>query len=363
MRIGIVGAGQLGQMLGFAGTCLDLEFTYLDPAPDSPASIIGPVLNFPFDSSAGLKQLASSVDVLTYEFENVPVEAIEEIADRVSVYPPPDALRHAQDRLNEKRLFKKLAIPIPAYAVINSEQDIYTAVRSFGLPLVLKTRRLGYDGKGQKMINNKSDITTAYQALSDNPLIAEQWIAFDREVSAIGVRNVDGEITVYPITENWHNEGILRISRAPYISKSITDRANRYLISILDHLRYVGVLALELFVQGDQLFANEFAPRVHNSGHWTIEGAVTSQFENHLRAILNMPLGDTSTVAHAGMINLIGNIPENLASIEDMRVHLHNYGKNPRPDRKLGHITVLADSAPERDRALTKICNEINIHT
>jgi 5-(carboxyamino)imidazole ribonucleotide synthase len=363
MRIGIVGAGQLGQMLGFAGTRLNLEFTYLDPASDSPASIIGPVLNFPFDSSAGLEQLASNIDVLTYEFENVPVEAIEKISNRVDIYPPPDALRHAQDRLNEKRLFEKLAIPIPAYAVINSEQDLYTAAHSFGLPLVVKTRRLGYDGKGQRMINNKSDITTAYQALSDSPLIAEQWIAFDREVSAIGARNVDGEITVYPITENQHSKGILRVSRAPYTSQNIIDRANRYLISLLDDLQYVGVLALELFVQGDQIFANEFAPRVHNSGHWTIEGAVTSQFENHLRAILNMPLGDTSTVAHAGMVNLIGNIPENLASIEGTRVHLHDYGKKPRPGRKLGHITVLADSASERDRELAKICSEVDIHT
>ena len=165
MRIGIIGAGQLGQMLGFAGTRFNLEFTYLDPASDSPASIVGPVLNFPFDSSAGLKQLASSVDVLTYEFENVPVEAIEEIADRVSIYPPPDALRHAQDRLNEKRLFEKLAIPIPAYAVIDSEQDLWTVVRSLGLPLILKTRRLGYDGKGQQMINNESDIATDRRAM------------------------------------------------------------------------------------------------------------------------------------------------------------------------------------------------------
>jgi len=357
MRVGIVGAGQLGQMLGLAGKHLDLEFTYLDPAPEPPARIVGPVLKFPFDSDAGLEQLASLVDVLTYEFENVPVEAIEKIADRVTVYPPPEALRHAQDRLDEKRLFEELGIPVPAYATVDSEQDLGAVVRSLGLPLVLKTRRLGYDGKGQQLISDESDIATACQTLCGRPLIAEQWIAFDREVSAIGARNVDGHIAVYPLTENRHSKGILRTCRAPDASQSITDQAGQYLTRLLDRLNYVGVLALEFFVTGNQLLANEFAPRVHNSGHWTIEGAVTSQFENHLRAILNMPPGDTSAVAHAGMINLIGTMPSNWTSSEGERIHLHDYGKKPKPGRKLGHITVLADSAEERDRKLAKTSN------
>lgn len=357
MRVGIVGAGQLGQMLGLAGKRLDLEFTYLDPAPEPPARIVGPVLKFPFDSDSGLEQLASLVDVLTYEFENVPVEAIEKIADRVTVYPPPEALRHAQDRLNEKRLFEELGIPVPAYAAIDSEQDLRAVVRSLGLPLVLKTRRLGYDGKGQQVLTDESDIATACQALCGRPLIAEQWIAFDREVSAIGTRNVDGHIAVYPLTENRHSEGMLRTCRAPDASRGIADQARQYLTRLLERLNYVGVLALELFVTGDQLFANEFAPRVHNSGHWTIEGAATSQFENHLRAILNMPPGDSSAVAHAGMINLIGTMPGNWISSEGERIFLHDYGKKPRPGRKLGHITVLADSAAERDRKLAETSN------
>ncbi len=353
MRVGIIGAGQLGQMLGLAGKHLDLEFTFLDPASEPPAGIAGPVLRFPFDSDAGLRQLASSVDVLTYEFENVPVEAIEKVADSVNVYPPLEALRNAQDRLLEKKLFESLAIPVPTYAAVDSEEDLRKAANAIGLPLVLKTRRLGYDGKGQVLVVNGSEISAAYEALQGRALIAEQWVDLDREVSAIGARSVAGEIAVYPITENRHRDGILRVSRAPDPSDDIADQAGKYLTALLTRLQYAGVLALEFFVQGNQLLANEFAPRVHNSGHWTIEGAVTSQFENHLRAIRDMPLGDPSAVAHAGMINLIGSMPAALTESEWF--HLHVYGKKPRPGRKLGHITVLADSGAERDQRLAKI--------
>ena len=353
MRVGIIGAGQLGRMLGLAGKRLDLDFTFLDPAAEPPARIAGPVLSFPFDNDAGLRQLASSVDVLTYEFENVPVRAIERIADSVKVYPPPEALEYAQDRLYEKKLFESLAIPVPAYAAVDCEEDLRNAASTIGLPLVLKTRRLGYDGKGQEFVRDESDISAACRRLRGKSLIAEQWVTFDREVSAIGARNVDGEVAIYPLTENRHSEGILRTSRAIDASDGITGRAREYLTELLARLHYVGVMALEFFVQGNQLIANEFAPRVHNSGHWTIEGAVTSQFENHLRAILNRPLGDTAAIAHAGMINLIGIMPA--ASTGGGRVHLHYYGKKPRPGRKLGHITVLADTAAERDRELARI--------
>ena len=353
MRVGIVGAGQLGRMLGLAGRQLDLEFTFLDPAPQAPAGVAGPVLCFPFDSRTGLGQLAASVDVLTYEFENVPVEAIEEVAGNVSVYPPLEALRHAQDRLLEKQLFESLMIPVPSYAAVDSLEDLREAAGVIGLPIVLKTRRLGYDGKGQKLVKSESAISAAYEALQGRPLIAEQWVDLDREVSAIGARNIDGDIAMYPITENQHRDGILRTSRAPDTSEAIAGLAGKYLQKMLERLDYVGVLALDFFVQNDQLLANEFAPRVHNSGHWTIEGAVTSQFENHLRAILNMPLGDTTAIAHAGMVNLIGSMPESMGDIAPG--HLHDYGKAPRPGRKLGHITLLADSAAERDRKLEKI--------
>lgn len=353
MKVGVIGAGQLGRMLGVAGKRLDLEFLYLDPAPDPPARIVGPVLRFPFDSVEGLEQLATHCDVLTYEFENVSVEAIEGIADRVSVYPPPEALRQAQDRLREKKLFERLEIPVPGYVAVDTEHDLQEAVRSLGLPVVLKTRRLGYDGKGQLLLRHECEISPSYRALGGSPLIAERWIAFDREISVIGARSASGTIAIYPVTENVHCDGILRTSCAPLMSAGITDRAVQYLRKLLEHLTYVGVMALELFLLGEQLFANEFAPRVHNSGHWTIEGAVTSQFENHLRAILDMPLGDTAAVAFAGMINLIGSMPP--ASAIDRRFHLHDYGKDPRPGRKLGHVTVLADSAAERDGELDKI--------
>ena len=357
MRVGIVGAGQLGQMLGLAGKRLDLDFIFLDPAPDPPAAVVGPVLRFPFDSDAGLRELASNVDVLTYEFENVPVEAIERVAESVNTYPPTEALRHAQDRLVEKKLFESLAIPVPAYVSINSEEDLRGAAKSIGLPLMLKSRRFGYDGKGQKLIKNESEISAAFDALQAGNLIAEQWIAFDREISVIAARNADGDVAIYPLTENQHSDGILRISRAPGTSNDIARQAKNHVAALLDRLHYVGVLAVEFFVQGDRLLANEFAPRVHNSGHWTIEGAVTSQFENHLRAILNMPLGDTAAISHAGMINLIGRMPTTLTGCG--RYHLHDYDKEPRPGRKLGHITVLAESAEERDSELDKICEKL----
>lgn len=358
MRIGIIGAGQLGQMLGLAGERLGLSFTFLDPAPRPPAGSIGPVLSFPFDSDAGISQLAASADVLTYEFENVSVDAIESIAGDATVFPPTEALRIAQDRLSEKRLFEELGIPVASYVAVDSAQELREAVHELGYPAILKTRRMGYDGKGQRLIHDEPGVTTSWEALGGRPVLAEQWIAFDREVSAIGARNISGEIAVYPITENHHSEGILRTSRAPDASQDIAEHARDYLTRLLERLRYVGVLALEFFVKGNQLFANEFAPRVHNSGHWTIEGAATSQFENHLRAILDMPLGDTSAVAHAGMINLIGTIPA--AAAGGRRGYLHDYGKQPRPGRKLGHITVLADNAPERDRVLADI-NQILI--
>ena len=359
-KIGIIGAGQLGQMLGFAGQKLDLEFVFLDPSPDPPAAVVGPVLALPFDSSEGLRQLASETDVVTYEFENVSVSAIEGIAAHTVVYPSPDSLRHAQDRLSEKRLFESLQIPVAPYRVIDSLEDLRGAVQDIGLPLVLKTRRLGYDGKGQTILRDEADLENALTALGGskrggNKLIAEQWIPFEREVSAIGVRNVRGDVVVYPLIENQHREGILNISRAPADANGMSELANRYLQTMLSHLAYVGVLTIEFFVIGDRLLANEFAPRVHNSGHWTIEGARTSQFENHLRAILDLPLGDVSPVGHAGMLNLIGSMPSQDLELADDSAYLHDYGKQPRPGRKLGHITVVAADPEGRDRAVTRL--------
>ncbi len=353
MRIGIIGAGQLGQMLGFAARDLGVECRFIDPGDAPPAAVCGEVIRRPFDDDEALAELAATCDVITYEFENVPVEALHKIEGRVPIYPPPEALRHSQDRLDEKRLFDQLSIPLPGCVAVDSLAALGDAVDSLGLPLVVKTRRFGYDGKGQFVLRDAADANEAWQALSGAALIAEQWIPFDYEVSCIGVRNVDGDVAIYPLSRNVHEAGILRTSCSPVDVPALAAKAEDYVRRLLEHLGYVGVLALELFVCGDELLANEFAPRVHNSGHWTIEGAVTSQFENHLRAIMNLPLGSTASRGHAGMVNLIGEIPATARALPG--VALHDYGKAPRPGRKLGHITITADTAAERDALLDQI--------
>jgi 5-(carboxyamino)imidazole ribonucleotide synthase len=348
MRIGIIGAGQLGQMLGFAARGMEADCLFVDPSDSPPAAECGDVLQKPFDDSDALAELAASCDVITYEFENVPVGALHKIEGKVPIYPPADALRHSQDRLDEKRLFDSLGIPLPGYHAIDTREDLAAAVDALGLPVVIKTRRLGYDGKGQFVIRKHDDLDEAWKKLGSNSLIAEQWVNFDYEVSCIGARNVDGEIAIYPLSHNVHEDGILRTSRSPVDAPALAARAEAYVRRLLNHLNYVGVLALELFVCGDELLANEFAPRVHNSGHWTIEGSATSQFENHLRAVTNQPLGPTTSIGYAGMINLIGTIPESARSQREG--YLHDYGKAPRPGRKLGHITVITDTAAARDK-------------
>jgi 5-(carboxyamino)imidazole ribonucleotide synthase len=354
-KIGVIGAGQLGQMLGFAGRQLELECIFLDPSGDSPAAACGSVLQYAFDDQAGLRQLAAQCDVVTYEFENIPVAAVAALAESVSVYPSPPALEHAQDRLVEKQLFGKLGIPLPKFQAVDNRDDLRTACDEIGTPIVLKTRRFGYDGKGQAIIRDKTDIGMALAALGERGLIAEQWIDFDREVSAIGARNVSGEIALYPLTENRHGEGILRVSTAPVEDSDLARLADEYLRALLNHFDYVGVMALELFVVDGGLLANEYAPRVHNSGHWTIEGAQTSQFENHLRAILDLPLGATGMRGYAGMVNVIGNMPADRSALNGANHFLHDYGKMPRPGRKLGHVTVVADKPALRDTAIERL--------
>lgn len=361
MRIGIIGAGQLGQMLGFAARKLGHSCCFLDPSDDPPARVAGPVIQANFDDRVALAVLADKSDIVTYEFENVPVEALMDIADLVPIYPPPGALRHAQDRLAEKELFESLAIPLAQYRATNSIKDLEAAAASLGLPLVLKTRRMGYDGKGQFVINHAEQINEAWASLGGGDLVAEQWVPFDYEVSAIGVRNVDGESATYCLTRNEHVDGILQASRAPVENHGLTEQARQYIVGLLDHLDYVGVLALELFAIGDALLANEFAPRVHNSGHWTIEGSETSQFANHLLAITNQPPGPTINRGYAGMINLLGRIPH--AARHLAHGHLHDYGKAPRPGRKLGHITVVTPSETDRDRLLIEIQDSVTSST
>ncbi len=240
MRIGIIGAGQLGQMLGFAARGLDMQCQFVDPSPNPPAASCGPVIQAAFDDRHALATLAQNSDVVTYEFENVPVEALQHISDRVPVYPPPEALRHAQDRLAEKRLFDHLHIPLPAYQQVDSLDDLQAAAAVLGLPLALKTRRLGYDGKGQYVIRKPADIQIAWRQCGGNELIAEAWVDFDYEVSAIGARNVSGDVISYPLTRNEHAGGILRTSRAPIENESLTRTAEQYMANLLQNLNYLG---------------------------------------------------------------------------------------------------------------------------
>jgi 5-(carboxyamino)imidazole ribonucleotide synthase len=355
MRIGIIGAGQLGQMLGFAARHLDVEVRFLDPSDNPPAAACGKVIQSNFDDAVALIALADTCDVVTYEFENVPVDALQHLDGIAPVYPPAAALRQSQDRLDEKKLFEELEIPLPGYCAIITRDDMNVAANELGLPMVVKTRRFGYDGKGQFIARTQDDLDEAWDALGGQPLIAEQWVPFDYEVSCIGVRSIGGEVAIYPLSQNVHVDGILRTSRSPVDKPELATKAAAYMRCLLDHLDYVGVLALELFVTGDNLLANEFAPRVHNSGHWTIEGSETSQFENHLRAIMNLPLGSTASIGHAGMINLIGEISASTRA-QDVG-ELHDYGKTPREGRKLGHVTVVADNPQERD-ALVEIIDK-----
>jgi len=353
MRIGIIGAGQLGQMLGFAARDLDIEVRFVDPSDHPPAAQCGKVIQAAFDDPVALVALADTCDVITYEFENVPVTALQHIEGIAPVYPPATALRFSQDRLDEKELFNKLDIPLPGYHAIDTRADMDDAANTLGLPMVIKTRRFGYDGKGQFVVKQAVDLDAAWEELGGQALIAEQWVPFDYEISCIGVRSSSGEIAIYPLSRNVHIDGILRTSRSPVDAPELAAKASDYVNRLLSHLDYVGVLALELFVSGDELLANEFAPRVHNSGHWSIEGSETSQFENHLRAILDLPLGATDSTGYAGMVNLIGEISDATRALS-IGV-LHDYGKAPRAGRKLGHVTVVADTAEQRDALVGEI--------
>jgi 5-(carboxyamino)imidazole ribonucleotide synthase len=339
--IGIVGAGQLGRMLALAGYPLGLRFIFLDKSADAPGAQVGEILLGEFSDAQKIIELAARVDLLTYDVENVPVTALAGLPQDKPFLPPMAALAVGQDRLSEKQLFQKLQIPTPKYRTVDSMPDLEEAIHIIGYPAVLKTRRLGYDGRGQRFIRSPAELGSAYNALEGVPLILEEFIEFEREVSLIGVRNRQGQTAFYPLAENQHRDGILRLSIAPYPDKRLQAQARKHMRRVLEHFEYAGVLTIEFFVKGGRLIANETAPRVHNSGHWTIEGAVTSQFENHIRAILNLPLGDTSALGYSAMVNFIGQMPAVDSVLKTSGAHYHDYGKQPRPGRKLGHATVV----------------------
>jgi 5-(carboxyamino)imidazole ribonucleotide synthase len=316
--VGCVGGGQLGRMLAQAGAPLDIHLRFLDPSADACAGEVGELLVGPYDDPALLDRLAEDADVVTYEFENVPVAA----ARRVDTVPDARALELGQDRLVEKELFRRLAIPTARFGSLEEVR----------LPALVKSRRLGYDGKGQRVVEEAV-------SLAEDEL-AEEIVAFDRELSIVAVRGRDGGTRFWPVAENEHRGGILAVSRAP-VADAPQAEAEDIARRLLDELGYVGVLAVELFDVGGELLANEFAPRVHNTGHWTIDGAATSQFENHLRAILGLPLGSTAALGGSVMVNLVGSLPSLDALRAVSRVHVHLYGKTPRPGRKLGHVTLV----------------------
>lgn len=352
MRVGILGAGQLGQMLALAGIPLGMRFTFFSPTANESADAVGNVIVGEYDDFDALRRFAELVDVVTYEFENVSSEAVSEIEKIRPVWPPRAALFTSQDRGSEKAMFTQLGIPVAPYRLVDSLQDLEEAVREVGLPGILKTRRLGYDGKGQARVYSRSDAEPAWNALRPGPLIYEGFVDFDRELSVIAVRSEGGATFCYPVAENHHRDGILRVTYAP--AKALPDskrlQAEGFARALLDALGYVGVFAIEMFDTAAGLVVNEMAPRVHNSGHWTIEGAETSQFENHVRAVCGLPLGDCGPVGHSVMFNLIGEHPDISRVLAVPDAHLHLYGKTERAGRKLGHVTIRSRTSEDAQR-------------
>ncbi|MFL5767248.1 MAG: 5-(carboxyamino)imidazole ribonucleotide synthase [Actinomycetota bacterium] len=342
MRVGVLGGGQLGRMLALAGIPLGFEFRFLEPAPDPPVRDLGEVVQADYDDSEALDRFSGGVDVVTYEFENVPMESARALSEHVPVRPQPEALERAQDRLQEKELFAKLRVPTAAFERVDTEEERASALRRLGAPAVAKARRFGYDGHGQFVVRTPADVTRAENELRGAPSILESLVPFDRELSILAVGGQNGARAFYPLVENLHREGILRrsVAPAPNVSDRLQAEAQSIASRILDELGYVGLLAVELFEVDGKLLANEMAPRVHNSGHWTIEGAETSQFENHLRAIAGLTLGSTEPRGASVMLNLIGATPEPSTVLDVPGAHLHLYGKEPRRRRKLGHITL-----------------------
>jgi 5-(carboxyamino)imidazole ribonucleotide synthase len=345
--IGILGGGQLARMLALAGAPLGLRFRVVDTSADACAGQVAPLVQADWTDLDALAAFAQGIDVATFDFENVPAETAQWLAARVPVFPAPRALAVAQDRLAEKRLFAELGMGTPAFAAVDTRGDLDAAIARIGVPAVLKTRRLGYDGKGQFRLRAAADADAAWAALGGVPLILEQFVPFDYECSVIAVRGRDGDFRTWPLTRNWHADGILSASLAPAPGDPAVARtAFAQARALADALDYVGVFALELFVHGERLLANEMAPRVHNSGHWTIEGAHTSQFENHLRAVLGMPLGSTAARGASAMLNWVGDLPARDPVLAEPLGHWHDYGKTPRAARKVGHATF---AAPDQD--------------
>jgi 5-(carboxyamino)imidazole ribonucleotide synthase len=348
--LGVLGGGQLARMLALAAAPLGVKTLVVDSSADACAGQVAPLLVADWADYAALEAFAAKVDVVTFDFENVPAETARWLIERVAVFPAPHALAVAQDRLVEKGLFRECGLQTPEFAAVDTREQLDQALRSIGAPAILKTRRLGYDGKGQFRLRDISDADAAWAMLgaqaSKHGLILEQFVSFDRELSVVAVRGRDGDFRIWPLTRNWHSDGVLALSLAPAPDVELLQpRAAALARTLAERLDYVGVFALELFVKDGELLGNEMAPRVHNSGHWTIEGAHVSQFENHVRAVLGMPLGDTGARGVSVMLNWIGVLPDVAPVLQTIDGHWHDYGKQARPGRKVGHATLCAPSS------------------
>lgn len=356
MTLGVLGAGQLGRMLALAGLPLGIRCRFLDHAPagDAPASAVGTLISGEFEDPAALDRFAEGLDACTLEFENVPVPALARVAARVPVFPCAEALATAQDRAMEKACFTALSIPTTRYELADSRESLARGIARVGTPCVVKSRRMGYDGKGQWVVRTAApaDIDSAWRAVHGRPCIIEEFIPFEHEVSIIGARGRDGACVFYPLARNEHRAGILRVSRAlTPDSGALQSAAEDALRRVMERLTYVGVLTIEFFVSKGALVGNEMAPRVHNSGHWTIEGSDCSQFENHLRAVCGLPL-HAPVCRPSAMVNFIGAAPPTPEVLAVPGARLHLYGKRPRAGRKVGHATVVADTPEALERRI-----------
>lgn len=361
--LGILGGGQLARMLAIAGAPLGVQTLVVDGSADACAGQVAPLVVADWHDQAALGEFARKVDAVTFDFENVPADTAHWLAERVAVFPNPRALAVAQDRLAEKTLFRDCGLATPEFVPVDTRADLDRALVVTGAPAILKTRRLGYDGKGQFRLRSAEDADAAWTALgaqaAAHGLILEAFVPFERELSVLAVRGRDGEFRTWPLTRNWHTDGVLSLSLAPAPDiDALQPRATALARTLAERLDYVGVFALELFVKDGELLGNEMAPRVHNSGHWTIEGAHTSQFENHVRAVLGLPLGDTGARGASLMFNWIGELPDPAPVLRTVDGHWHDYGKQARPGRKVGHATVCASDAStlvERAEALAQV--------
>jgi 5-(carboxyamino)imidazole ribonucleotide synthase len=358
--LGVLGGGQLARMLALAAAPLGAKTLVVDSATDACAGQVAPLVVADWADYAALEAFAAQVDVVTFDFENVPAATAHWLAERVAVFPAPQALAVAQDRLAEKTLFRECGLPTPDFMTVDTREQLDQALATVGAPAILKTRRLGYDGKGQFRLREPADADAAWAALgeqaSKHGLILEAFVPFERELSVLAVRGRDGDFRTWPLTRNWHVDGVLSMSLAPAPDIALLQqRATDLARTLAERLGYVGVFALELFVKDGELLGNEMAPRVHNSGHWTIEGAHTSQFENHVRAVLGLPLGDTGARGVSAMFNWIGDLPDASPVLQSVDAHWHDYGKQARSGRKVGHATVCASDAGQLAARLSGI--------